>query len=86
MHFSQSFVRNAAWTLSNFCRGRPQPDFTKIQSAIPTLVRVLINTDVEEILVDICWALSYISDAGVQRIPMIISTGVVPCLLKLLES
>jgi hypothetical protein len=25
-----SFVRNASWTLSNFCRGRPAPDFIRV--------------------------------------------------------
>lgn len=78
-------MRNASWTLSNFCRGRPQPDFTKIHYAIPVLVKVLNNTDVEEILIDICWALSYISDAGTSRISTIIQTGVVPRLQVLLE-
>ena len=25
-----SFVRNASWTLSNLCRGRPAPGFSKV--------------------------------------------------------
>ena len=25
-----SMVRNATWTLSNFCRGKPQPDFAVV--------------------------------------------------------
>lgn len=59
-----SFVRNASWTLSNLCRSRPAPDFSKIVRAIPSLVKVLIENDSIEIISDICWALSYIADGG----------------------
>ena len=79
------FVRNASWTLSNFCRGRPGPKFEHVKRAIPSLAKVLIENDQEEILTDICWALSYISDGGHNRIPTIIETNVLPRLIQLLE-
>lgn len=59
-----SFVRNASWTLSNFCRGRPGPSFSLIERAIPSLVKVLVENQSEDIIVDVCWALSYTSDGG----------------------
>jgi len=40
-----SFVRNASWTLSNFCRGRPAPNFDKIKRCVPSLAKVLIESD-----------------------------------------
>jgi importin subunit alpha-1 len=79
-----TFVRNASWTLSNLCRGRPAPDFNKVIPAIPTLVKILIENDVEDILTDICWALSYLTDGGEDRIPFILSTNVLPRLVQLL--
>jgi hypothetical protein len=35
-----SMLRNATWTLSNFCRGKPQPDFEIVKAALPTLAQV----------------------------------------------
>jgi hypothetical protein len=67
-----SFVRNASWTLSNLCRGRPAPDFLKVHRAISSLAKVLIENDVEDILIDVCWAMSYLSDGGEDRIPHIL--------------
>jgi importin subunit alpha-6/7 len=79
-----SFVRNASWTLSNLCRGRPAPQFPKIQRAISSLAKVLVENDVEDILVDVCWAFSYLSDGGEERIPFILETGCLPRLVQLL--
>jgi len=80
-----SFVRNASWTLSNLCRGRPAPDFNKVQRAIPSLAKVLIENDVEDILIDVCWAMSYLSDGGEERIPVILATNVLPRMVQLLQ-
>jgi importin subunit alpha-1 len=57
-------VRNASWTLSNFWRGRPAPDFSKVKRAIPSLSKVLMEKDLEDILIDVYWAMSYLSDGG----------------------
>ena len=45
---------------------------------------MLIENDVEDILIDVCWAMSYLSDGGEERIPVILSTGVLPRLVQLL--
>lgn len=63
-----SFMRNASWALSNLCRGRPQPDYNLVRRAIPTLIKVLVENDKEDIITDICWALSYLSDGAKDRI------------------
>ena len=80
-----SFVRNASWTLSNLCRGRPAPQFSRVARAIPSLCKVLVENDIEDILVDVCWAMSYLSDGGEERIPCILDTGVLPRLVQLLQ-
>lgn len=80
-----SFVRNASWTLSNLCRGRPPPEFSKVARAIASLSKVLIENDLDDILIDVCWAMSYLSDGGEERIPTILQTGVLPRLVQLLQ-
>jgi hypothetical protein len=54
-------LRNAVWALSNFCRGKPQPDFNLVRPSLDTLARLIHSGDTE-VLQDACWALSYLSD------------------------
>eukprot|EP01087_Luapelamoeba_hula_P021549 TRINITY_DN7563_c0_g1_i1.p1 TRINITY_DN7563_c0_g1~~TRINITY_DN7563_c0_g1_i1.p1 ORF type:complete len:529 (-),score=94.67 TRINITY_DN7563_c0_g1_i1:70-1656(-) len=78
-----SMLRNATWTLSNFCRGKPQPPFELVSPALPTLARLIYSTD-EEVLTDACWALSYLSDGSNDKIQAVIEAGVCRKMVELL--
>lgn len=78
-----SMLRNATWTLSNFCRGKPQPDFEMVRTALPTLSQLIFSPD-EEVLTDACWALSYLSDGPNEKIQAVIEAGVCRRLVELL--
>lgn len=78
-----SMLRNATWTLSNFCRGKPQPPFESVRGALSTLANLIFNTD-EEVLTDACWALSYLSDGPNENIQAVIDAGVCRRLVELL--
>lgn len=80
-----SFVRNVSWTLANLCRGRPSPDFNLVRGAIPSLANTLINSDQEDVLTDICWAFSYLTDGGSEHIAAFLDTNLCPRLVQLLE-
>ncbi|KAA8543049.1 hypothetical protein F0562_021456 [Nyssa sinensis] len=82
-HAKLSMLRNATWTLSNFCRGKPQPQFELTKPALPALARLIHSND-EEVLTDACWALSYLSDGTNDKIQAVIEAGVCPRLVELL--
>lgn len=82
-----SMIRNATWSLSNLCRGKPQPKFEQISAVLPMLAKLIMMDDVE-IITDATWALSYISDdtgpANV-KIQAVIDSGVLPRLVQCLN-
>ncbi|KAJ1647449.1 Importin subunit alpha-1 [Coemansia asiatica] len=79
-----SMLRNATWTLSNFCRGKnPQPDWESILPALPVLSKLIYSVD-DEILTDACWAISYLSDGANDKIQAVIEAGVCRRLVELL--
>lgn len=79
-----SMLRNATWTLSNFCRGKtPQPDWQTILPALPVLAKLVYSMD-DEVLIDACWAISYLSDGSNDKIQAVIEAGIPRRLVELL--
>ena len=72
------------WALSNFCRGKPQPNLAHVEPALPHLTH-LLSKGKSVVFADVCWALSYISDGDDNRIDAAMNTGVTPMLVELLS-
>ena len=70
-----TILRNAAWTLSNFCRGKPRPEFVLISPALQLLPHLIHSPDTE-VVADACWTLSYFSDGTTETIQAVIDAGV----------
>jgi len=78
-----TMLRNATWTLSNLVRGKPPPRWELIAPVLPRIVQLIHHED-EEVLVDACWALSYICEPA-ERIAFLIASGALPRLVELLR-
>jgi hypothetical protein len=83
---SISVIRNIAWTISNFTRGKnPVPQLKKVAIALPVLAKFVFTNDVD-ILSDSLWALHFLSDMGDNEcITMIINHGICPKLVEYLD-
>lgn len=78
-------MRNAAWTLSNLCRGKnPRPDFEQVRHCLPVLARLIYNTDAD-VLADACWTLSFLTDAPNNQIQVVVESGVCRRVVELLQ-
>ena len=78
-------LRISSSTLSNLCRGKPPPPFHYIQPAI-AVVRVLLNFPDDEILTNVCCALSYLTDGTNDRIQAVVyERDIIPRVVELLD-
>jgi importin subunit alpha-1 len=77
-------LRNTVWTVSNMCRGKPAPTWSQIVIALNVLTEMLSSND-DEILIDSCWAFSYITDGADQNLLEVIKCGAVSKLANLLR-
>jgi len=78
-----SFLRNCVWTLSNLCRNKPGPNLKDTNSILFVLAKLIFSDDTE-ILTDVCWTLSYLSDGSPERIQALVDSGIIKRLIELL--
>jgi importin subunit alpha-1 len=56
-----------------------------VRRAVPTLIKVLVENDKEDIITDICWALSYLSDGAKERIDDLLDVNLLKKMIQLLR-
>jgi len=77
-------IRHATWTLSNFCRGKPQPAWDILAPALPVLCKLINHTDAE-VLSDALWALAFVTDGPVERMSAVLQMGICRRVVDLLS-
>ncbi|RWS30923.1 importin subunit alpha-7-like protein [Leptotrombidium deliense] len=71
-----SIIKTGVWALRNLCRGKnPQPELMKITPVVRALAKLLHHND-PEVIVDICFAISYVCECGDDYIQTVIDSGV----------
>ena len=75
-------IKIGIWCLSNLCRGSDPPPFKVVYKAIPIFVNAMKSESAPAILIDASWALSYLSDGNDEQIKFVISTNIIPPVLK----
>ena len=68
-------LKKSLWVLSNLCRGYPQLPVGVIKPILD-LLSVHVSNEDEEVLVDVCWALSHISGSGNEYLTALMQSGV----------
>lgn len=71
------FLRNVTWVIVNLCRNKDPPtNLHVIEQLLPALM-YLVDVQDQTILVDTAWAISYITELGPDYAQLIIDSGLV---------
>ena len=85
-----NMVRNVAWTISNLCRGLPTTKWKYVNLSLKAM-SIMINKFIDnEILKDICWTISFLSEIDDSEIfelhiEGIVKYGLLNKIIKLLN-
>lgn len=82
---SPGLLSNAAWTLSNFCRGKPSPPPDAVRGMVPALAYLLTHPD-KDVLTHAAWGLANLSDGDERTVQILLDAGITPRCVELLRS
>lgn len=81
-----ALLRNATWTMSNLCRGKPSPSPAAVQAMLPALAFLLNNDDLG-VLTDALWGVSYLTDGDDTTINLVVDhPGIVKRCVELMSN
>ena len=81
---SARVLNSTVWTVSQLCRTVPRPLVEILRPAVPVLTQLLVTAGDEEVLVDACWAISYLAE-DFAYLDVVCQPEIVKVVLNLLE-
>eukprot|EP01132_Coremiostelium_polycephalum_P008442 gene8442-10369_t len=81
----KDLLKNSSWTLSNLFRGKPRPLYKYTEKIFPTVMNYLGNKD-DDILSDILWTLSHISDTSDEELNLLLGVGFFELVMGILKN
>eukprot|EP01017_Pseudomicrothorax_dubius_P045276 TRINITY_DN7808_c0_g1_i1.p1 TRINITY_DN7808_c0_g1~~TRINITY_DN7808_c0_g1_i1.p1 ORF type:complete len:495 (-),score=95.21 TRINITY_DN7808_c0_g1_i1:94-1578(-) len=76
-------LKTLVWLTSNLVRGRPYPPEREVLRLLPVLAQT-IHMESEDILSDVMWSISYLSDVSINLCNRLIELRLIPRIAKLL--
>lgn len=81
-----SLIKTCTWSISNFCRSRPPPNYELLKPVIPQITRALYKLEEDyEFIVDATWILSYLSENYKKSIKLVLELNLLPKLAAFLD-
>lgn len=77
-------LQTYAWILTNFCGHEPLPDPHYVEPLLPVLKHLLNSNTDDQIVKDVCFSLTSLSDQGSDMVDAILQTGIASRLVSLL--
>ena len=81
---SARVLNSTVWTVSQLCRAIPRPSVAVLEPVVPVLCQLLVTAGDEEVLVDACWAISYLAE-DFAYLEVVCQPEVVKVVINLLE-
>jgi len=82
----KSLIKQCVWSISNFCRSKPAPDYEIMKPCIDHIVKYIYKYDDDtDFLCDACWVLSYMSEQHKKSIRKMLDLKIVDKLLTFLD-
>ncbi|CAG9315249.1 unnamed protein product [Blepharisma stoltei] len=81
---NEKHLSTIIWTITNLCKGVPYPPDHVFKESF-RIIPIALKHNIDDILSNCCYILSYISSAGVEYVDMIFNSGILPIIILLVN-
>lgn len=85
-HCGESFMKNATWCISNLCRNKDERNPYQMVKPFLHEIISLLYKDINEVVMDTCWTLSFITEADKSQVDDVLKLNILPRLMEIIDS